>query len=58
MEKTILENKQYVKLGFKKMESTEIVLALNRALASYQIFCHKLQGFSLYKPVKNLYETY
>jgi starvation-inducible DNA-binding protein len=45
MEKTMIENKQYAKLGFKKIESTEIVSALNRALASYQIFFHKLQGF-------------
>ena len=45
MEKTMLEKKQYAKLGFKKIESTEIVTALNRALASYQVFFHKLQSF-------------
>lgn len=45
MEKTMIENKQYAKLGFKKIESTEIVSALNRTLASYQIFFHKLQSF-------------
>ena len=45
MTQTVMKNKQYEKLGFKKLESTEIVLSLNKALASYQVFFHKLQSF-------------
>ncbi len=45
MDKTTIQNKQFAKLGFKKIESTEIVKALNKSLASYQVFFHKLQSF-------------
>ena len=36
---------QFKKLGFKKIETAEIVTALNKSIASYQIFFHKLQSF-------------
>lgn len=32
-------------LGFKKLETVEIINGLRRTLASYQIFFHKLQSF-------------
>ena len=45
MNTAVDKNRQYTKLGFKTFESTEIVTSLNRTLASYQIFFHKLQSF-------------
>lgn len=45
MEHPILEKQAFKRLGFKKLETSEIVSALNTSLASYQIFFHKLQCF-------------
>lgn len=45
MENKIIERKPYVRLGFKKLETSEIVKSLNQSLASYQVFFHKLQSF-------------
>ena len=45
METTLKENTNAQKLGFKKLETAEVVSNLNRTLCSYQVFFHKLQNF-------------
>jgi len=40
-----LEKKQANNLGFRKLETVEIVKALNISLSTYQVFFHKLQNF-------------
>ena len=39
------KEKPYTKLGFSKLEATEIILPLNELLANYQTHFHKLQNF-------------
>lgn len=45
MDKTIIKEDVSKRLGFQKMETAEIVKALNDTLCTYQIFFHKLQSF-------------
>lgn len=42
---TLTKEKPYTKLGFTKLETTEIILNLNELLANYQVHFHKLQNF-------------
>ena len=44
MTKTELSNNAE-KLGFRKLESAEIITELNTVLSTYQVFFHKLQNF-------------
>ena len=39
------EQNQAKKLGFEKLETAEMVTSLNKVLATYQVFFHKLQNF-------------
>ena len=41
----LTKEKPYTKLGFTKLETTEIILNLNELLANYQVHFHKLQNF-------------
>ncbi|CAG5081776.1 Dps family protein [Parvicella tangerina] len=44
--KNIVKNKEpFKQLGFGKLETAEIVKKLNKTLATYQVFYHKLQKF-------------
>lgn len=42
---TVLHKKPIKNLGFDKLESAEITENLNRLIANYQVFYHKLQNF-------------
>ena len=43
--KEMIKDKQAKRLGFKKLETAEIVSRLNITLCTYQVFFHKLQNF-------------
>lgn len=55
----ILEkDKPYTKLGFSKLEATEIILPLNEFLANYQTHFHKLQNFHWNVKGKDFFELH
>ncbi len=55
----ILEkDKPYSKLGFSKLETTELILPLNELLANYQTHFHKLQNFHWNVKGKDFFELH